>query len=329
MQRKPHVGAGDRLHSLPYISGDGFRHIADIFVEDANDVSRIVTAVAKGGILAASFTYEEAVIVFFASHVLNELLAAGLLEKSVIDIVLVGHNSDNLGPDLDAPFLSHPRLRNFFTQNCQGENERMKCIPIGLPNRRWAHGAALAELTQSVRSSAAAALGGKSTFQPLNGQACFDITHAERAPIMKLVTLENPLWVNTKCSRVPAEYYNSILDVDAVFSPRGNGLDAHRSWEALVLGRLIITRHSSLDPLWRESSKVLPHWSLPVLLIENWPQVNASITKAALCEKIPSSARLHATTRLFFPFWACAIGSAAGRADEFCSTEALLKILSS
>ena len=325
-QRHARIGNGDRRHSLPYISGDGFRHIADLVVEEPGDIAHVVAAAAHGGALAVAAAPGTALIVQCAGHLRDDLITAGLLDSAVVDIVLVGHNSDASGPSPDAPLLTHPRLRALFTQNCLGETERMHCIPIGLPNRRWNHGAALAELTEAVIAAAA----GSGTPAPLRGQACFDVTHPERAPIMGIIAESNK-WIDAPCSRDPVKYYASIVSVDAVVSPRGNGVDAHRSWEALLLGSLIITRHSSVDPLWRDQGHAQqPSWALPVLLLDDWPLLTASNTIDALCaaRAVSPDARKRATEHVFFPYWACKVGTAAGRADEFCSTEALLKVFS-
>ena len=44
-------------------------------------------------------------------------------------------------------------------------------------------------------------------------------------------------------------------------SPQGNGLDCHRTWEALILKTIPIVRTSSLDPLYE---------GLPVVVVHEW-----------------------------------------------------------
>jgi hypothetical protein len=46
-----------------------------------------------------------------------------------------------------------------------------------------------------------------------------------------------------------------------VISPHGNGLDCHRTWEALCLGCIVIVKKSPIDTLYTD---------LPVLIIDNW-----------------------------------------------------------
>lgn len=49
-----------------------------------------------------------------------------------------------------------------------------------------------------------------------------------------------------------------------VVSPAGNGLDCHRTWEALALGAIAVVRRSALDPLFEE---------LAVLIVDDWAEL--------------------------------------------------------
>jgi hypothetical protein len=49
-----------------------------------------------------------------------------------------------------------------------------------------------------------------------------------------------------------------------VLAHHGNGLDCHRSWEALVLGHVLVLQRSSLDKLYE---------GLPVILVDDWREV--------------------------------------------------------
>ena len=55
-----------------------------------------------------------------------------------------------------------------------------------------------------------------------------------------------------------------------VLSPHGNGLDCHRTWEALVLGCIPIVKTSGIDSLYDE---------LPVLIVKNWGDINEKLLK--------------------------------------------------
>ena len=53
-----------------------------------------------------------------------------------------------------------------------------------------------------------------------------------------------------------------------VISPHGNGLDCHRTWEALCIGCIPIVKTSGLDPLYED---------LPVLIVNDWSLVNQEL----------------------------------------------------
>jgi hypothetical protein len=63
------------------------------------------------------------------------------------------------------------------------------------------------------------------------------------------------------------ELYNSY---HFVLSPRGNGVDCHRTWELFLLGCIVITKTSSLDDLW------IKH-NLPVVILQDWNELNSNL----------------------------------------------------
>ena len=80
---------------------------------------------------------------------------------------------------------------------------------------------------------------------------------------------------------VPAEcvYYEPIkqerlasweknIEYAFTISPFGNGLDCHRTWEALALGCIVIVQKSPLDELYSE---------LPVLIVEKWSNITTEL----------------------------------------------------
>lgn len=58
------------------------------------------------------------------------------------------------------------------------------------------------------------------------------------------------------------------LDYSFVLSPHGNGLDCHRTWEALILGCIPIVKTSGIDGLYED---------LPVLIVKNWSDVTEKL----------------------------------------------------
>jgi hypothetical protein len=76
-----------------------------------------------------------------------------------------------------------------------------------------------------------------------------------------------------------------------VLSPHGNGLDCHRTWEALCLGCIPIVKTSGLDPLFED---------LPVWIVREWSDVTAD----AMREVVDMfQGRTFKTDRLTLTFW--------------------------
>lgn len=53
-----------------------------------------------------------------------------------------------------------------------------------------------------------------------------------------------------------------------VLSPMGHGMDCHRTWEALILGCIVIVKKSPLDSLYKE---------LPVLIVDDWSDISEKL----------------------------------------------------
>ena len=71
-------------------------------------------------------------------------------------------------------------------------------------------------------------------------------------------------WCKKSNPKNLGSYLTDMIAAKFTLSPRGNGIDCHRTWEALLMGAIPIVRSSSLDPLYKD---------LPVLIIDDWEDV--------------------------------------------------------
>ena len=76
-----------------------------------------------------------------------------------------------------------------------------------------------------------------------------------------------------------------------VLSHHGNGLDCHRTWEALVLGHIVVIQKSSLDPLYEE---------LPVIFVDDWRDVDTASLGDLLCIDQEKAYRLEKLTNQYW-----------------------------
>jgi hypothetical protein len=85
-----------------------------------------------------------------------------------------------------------------------------------------------------------------------------------------------------------------------VLSPRGNGLDCHRTWELFLAGAIVITCSSSLDQMYTDNQ-------LPVVILDNWNQLFQPNLKDKMQEWIEQYSERtqleHILPRLRFDWW--------------------------
>lgn len=84
------------------------------------------------------------------------------------------------------------------------------------------------------------------------------------AEIDKNLYYKEPLFVKRY------ESFKNQTEYAFVISPYGNGLDCHRTWEALILGCIPIIRTSNMDILFD---------GLPVLIINKWNDITLDLLK--------------------------------------------------
>jgi hypothetical protein len=190
------------------------------------------------------------------------------------DFVLVtGDTPSSLpssAPAVAAALLESPYMLHWYTQNYDGTagQSRVSPIPVGVDLH-----------TRSVRPA-----WGQDMATPAEQEAELeDIAHelpplaaripaiyidfvqsAYRTPAPPGASLVQPrMWVaavlrfqprvvhqDTELAR--AETWRRRGEYAFVLSPHGVGLDCHRTWEALVLGHVVLVPSSSLDPLFDE-----------------------------------------------------------------------------
>lgn len=90
-----------------------------------------------------------------------------------------------------------------------------------------------------------------------------NIQSDERRQVMATLS-DSPNVVMQKGRVSQAAIWKRYADFPFVLSAIGSGLDCHRTWEAMTLGSIVITRTSSLDPLFA---------NLPIAIVEDWEEV--------------------------------------------------------
>ncbi|HEY2809898.1 MAG TPA: hypothetical protein VGJ00_00675 [Rhabdochlamydiaceae bacterium] len=264
------AAALDKRSSAPYLSGNTFRSFADFIIEEMS-LSFSPDAVTAGSKIFVDTNF----LNYFFKNV-HPLLSS--------PYILITHNSDLPIPADFASLLDEEKLIAWFGQNVEDcSHPKLHPLPIGIANRSWAHGRI--EVFDHIRK--------------LKGLFPKDISLYMN---FNLLTFPSErLAVMALFAQLPFCYYSSPKAMESylcdltrsqfVLSPRGNGLDTHRSWESLYMGAFPIVKTSCLDSLFE---------GLPVVIINDWEEVTESFLQEKYAEMKDAN---YQWEKLFAPFW--------------------------
>lgn len=189
--------------------------------------------------------------------------------------VLMSGDSDATIPtdcmDAAAILLTHPKLIAWYSQNCVGGHPKLHQIPIGLDyhtmsNRDTSWGKQISPQGQEdmlIRLN-------KVPFWQRTVK-CYGNFHFAMeyryAKIDRVDAKQNIPESSIDYEESPiqrAETWEKMSTYAFIPSPHGNGLDCHRTWEALALGCIPIVRTSPLNSLYT---------GLPVWIVQEWDEV--------------------------------------------------------
>jgi len=242
--------------------------------------------------------------------------------------ILLTNNSDYTIPD-DVQkqyeiLINHPLLTHWFSQNCIVSHPKLTRIPIGLdyhtliPRYKksfsWADPIPIVEdhpcgwgLRKPPIDQEKDLVNFKNLSKPFWERECkayanfqflmttrygkVDRTDAYNTVLRELVFYEPLRCIRDIC-------WKNMTKYAFVLSPQGNGLDCHRTWEALCLGCIPIIKTSGIDQLFEE---------LPVWIVNSWSEVTEENMKSKINEFRERTFRIE---RLELSYWRDRIYSA-------------------
>ena len=205
-------------------------------------------------------------------------LFANNVELLKIPIILITSDGDRSmvqshNQNTIQKILNSPMILKWYTQNYDKSilHPKLKHYPIGfdLHTSAWFINNRVEEKINfmiHIRKN-------KSTDSRIYNKILSDthnsITHKERIELFNIIkTNKNIDFVNKKVPfNIITELYNSY---NFVLSPRGNGLDCHRTWELFLAGVIVITKTSSLDEMYTQNN-------LPVVILKDWSELNDNL----------------------------------------------------
>lgn len=212
-----------------------------------------------------------------------------------------------LPADTVSALLESPHLVAWRSQNYDGTpHPKLGPIPIGLDlHTPYPEGSAdpLAALITRIRREREAI-----RRQPLGIFTDINLnlnSTARREVLARLAGCPHVAFAESRVSQEAT--WRRYAGAPFVLSVAGNGTDCHRTWEALYLGSIVITRRSALDPLFA---------GLQVAIIDDWSEVDAARLTAWRDPLAPFTGQAYIRDRLAPDRWLRPLRDAVAAARE-------------
>jgi hypothetical protein len=246
-----------RPTSAPFITGDSFRAACCIAVDSNAGLAQLSRAVEA--------TNSRCVSVFCAPDFLD--VAVTRMPPSFrARSRLVIHNGDAVPHSQILEVASH--FKSIHCVNWMGFHEKVVAIPIGLENA-WMSTNGRARLFRdglpNVRSRLLIAE------RPTRTLCAFSVsTNPEERGAALDAFRADAATMQTQAAVTPRQHVELLKQSCFVVSPPGNGIDCHRTWEAIYLGAVPVV----LRRFWPFAA-----YALPVLVAEDWDEARNRIVE--------------------------------------------------
>ncbi|MEX2217565.1 MAG: hypothetical protein WD749_02300 [Phycisphaerales bacterium] len=181
--------------------------------------------------------------------------------------VLFTANSDDIVGEKHRRIADDPRVQAWFTVNAGLVHSKVHPIPIGIANPGWEHG----DVSHFNRIRAEAIPRTRLFY----ANYALRTNRAERERCLAetgipLAQTEGDGWQGFGGGREmggypqPLPFERYLRDLASTFfciSPHGNGIDCHRTWEALYLGAIPVVTRSRLTDAHRD---------IPMIVLDDW-----------------------------------------------------------
>jgi len=187
--------------------------------------------------------------------------------------VLITHNSDY--HITNEVVNNAPKFNYWFAQNKDVNNSKIISIPIGLENTKLRkslksnNGIFSSEVNGALQKSLL--IDKINSYDIEKNKLVYLNFNTNTYPIERQYVMDmykNESWVTYTNNLSIEQFYFDFAQHKFIFSPRGNGVDCHRTWEALYLGVI---------PIVKRSIHMNEFSDLPILFVDNWDQINPKI----------------------------------------------------
>jgi hypothetical protein len=246
------------------LSGERFQQLCDVYCGDSFHLARnpkIAAEPQKHMYLEnLNVPWSNPALVFCYSCALPLLMEK--LSYFQNPFVLVSHNEDLNVVETFRPIADHPLVMKWFAQNLMMVHPKVVSIPIGIANEMWPHGN-IQTLTQTIQMA---------KHIPKLEDVFFNFSlhtnPGQREHCRSKLLQKRLLWTNN----LPHEVYvMKMASHQFAICPPGNGIDCHRTWEALYLGTIPVLLRSVFTETLQKS--------VPCILLDSWDAFSVEACK--------------------------------------------------
>lgn len=271
--------------SAPFLSGDTFRKLCEHIVESDESFNKLKNSVSS---------LHEKTIIFVQSNYLLKFQDE-ILPLIKTRFILISHNSDRNIDSRFLPIASSPFLQKWFAQNCTDEileaSPKVVPLPIGLENQHFHNAGDVKSFKKLLRLIKYGKISKKQKIlvalnlstNPDGRFECY------RAFWKKPVTLEMMSFISSN------SYRKIAAECMFIASPAGNGLDCHRTWEAMYLGAVPLVEDNKMNRAFSELG-------LPMICVKDWNEFAAK-NEEELSEIYKVTIEKSDNSALWLDFW--------------------------
>lgn len=212
------------------------------------------------------------------------VFANNLLPKLKAKIILVSGDDDdwipNSFPEASKQIIESPNIIHWFAQNCVIEHSKVSHLPIGLDyhtihekNTFWGQKKTPIEQENEIMELLKTSKPFYDRSSRIYSTFHFFLNRGDRQEAYDNIPKDLIDYEEKEIPRLQS--HTKQINYTFVASPFGNGLDCHRTWEALVLGCIPIIKSSGLNRIFED---------LPVLIVNEWKDITLELLNKTITE---------------------------------------------
>lgn len=221
---------------MRFIDGDFYENMCD--VKYTNDIknTNLINQMLSG-------STQELVYIYTQTHNINNLLTD---LNSKTKVVIIAHNSDHTFSNIEG---IKDNVKKIWMQNYNGiQYDIIEPLPIGIERQRWSGGQKHKTIDRLSKSNVSK---NKTIYSCFSKQ-----TNKERS--LWKSHLRNVESTKTDVNVCFNTYINNVNNSMFITSPEGNGIDCHRTYEALYLNTVPIIKKSNFtNRLFSETNAII------------------------------------------------------------------------